>query len=86
MVVLRYPYVAMVPQWDLLNLLAEAAAEEPSFTLRMRTEVTELVRENGRVRGVRYRTADGAAGEIRADLTVACDGRGSIARQRNCRR
>src|SRR2546423_3714694 len=77
----RYPYVAMVPQWDLLNLLAESAAEEPSFTLRMRTEVTELIRENGRVEGVRYRTADGVTGEIRADLTVACDGRWSIARE-----
>jgi 2-polyprenyl-6-methoxyphenol hydroxylase-like FAD-dependent oxidoreductase len=77
----RYPYIAMVPQWDLLNLLAEAGTEEPSFTLRMRTEVTGLAREGGRVRGVRYRTADGATGEIHADLTVACDGRWSIARQ-----
>src|SRR5512142_348496 len=76
----RYPYIAMVPQWDLLNLLAEAGQEEPSFTLRMRTEVTELIRESGRVRGVRYCTSDGATGEIRADLTVACDGRWSIAR------
>src|SRR5512141_1757704 len=25
----RHPYVAMVPQWDLLTLLAEAAQEEP---------------------------------------------------------
>lgn len=77
----RYPYVAMVPQWDLLNLLAEAAKEEPNFTLRMRTEVTELVRESGRVQGVRYRTQNGATGEVRAELTVACDGRWSIARQ-----
>ena len=46
----RYPYVAMVPQWDLLNLLADAGREEPSFTLRMRTEVTDL-REAGRVAG-----------------------------------
>src|SRR5262245_12434432 len=77
----RYPYIAMVPQWDLLNLLADAGKEEPSFTLRMRTEVTELIRESGRVLGVRYRTQDGNSGEIRADLTVACDGRRSIARQ-----
>jgi 2-polyprenyl-6-methoxyphenol hydroxylase-like FAD-dependent oxidoreductase len=27
----RYPYIAMVPQWDLLDLLAEAAWAEPSF-------------------------------------------------------
>ena len=34
----------MVPQWDLLTLLAEAAEAEPTFTLRMRHEVTGLVR------------------------------------------
>jgi 2-polyprenyl-6-methoxyphenol hydroxylase-like FAD-dependent oxidoreductase len=75
----RHPYIAMVPQWDLLDLLAEAGKQEPSFTLRMRTEVSELIRESGRVRGVRYRTDDGISGEVRADLTVACDGRWSIA-------
>jgi 2-polyprenyl-6-methoxyphenol hydroxylase-like FAD-dependent oxidoreductase len=76
----RHPYVAMVPQWDLLNLLAEAANQEPTFTLRMRTEVTDLIQESGRVRGVRYRGDDGTTGEIRAELTVACDGRWSVAR------
>jgi 2-polyprenyl-6-methoxyphenol hydroxylase-like FAD-dependent oxidoreductase len=75
-----HPYIAMVPQWDLLNLLADAAAEEPTFTLRMHAEVTELIREDGRVQGVRYRAEDGASHELRADLTVACDGRWSIAR------
>ncbi|MCU1648745.1 MAG: FAD-dependent oxidoreductase [Nocardia sp.] len=74
----RHKYIAMVPQWDLLNLLARAADTEPTFRLRMNTEVTELVREAGRVVGVRYRTKDGATGTIRADLTVACDGRTSI--------
>lgn len=74
-----HPYIAMVPQWDLLNLLAEAAQTEPTFTLRMQTEVTGLLHENGRVAGVRYRDPDGP-GELRADLTVACDGRWSIAR------
>jgi len=49
-----HPYIAMVPQWDLLNLLAEAAKAEPSFTLRMKTEVTGLLREGGKVTGVRY--------------------------------
>ena len=37
-----HPVLALVPQWDLLNLLAEAGQKEPSFTLRMRTEVTGL--------------------------------------------
>ena len=77
----RYPYIAMTPQWDLLDLLADAGRREPTFTLRMQTEMTDLIREGDRVSGVRYRTADGATGEIRADLTVACDGRGSRARR-----
>ncbi|WP_199430410.1 FAD-dependent oxidoreductase [Qaidamihabitans albus] len=76
----RHPYIAMVPQWDLLDLLADAGREEPTFTLRMNTEATELIQEGGRVRGVRYRTAEGESGELRAELTVACDGRGSMSR------
>jgi 2-polyprenyl-6-methoxyphenol hydroxylase-like FAD-dependent oxidoreductase len=75
-----YNYVAMVPQWDLLNLLAETAGREPAFTLRMRTEATGLVVAHGRVTGVRYRGPDGA-GEIHADLTLACDGRASTLRR-----
>ncbi|MEV4510421.1 FAD-dependent oxidoreductase [Dactylosporangium sp. NPDC049525] len=74
-----HPYITMVPQWDLLNLLAEEARQEPSFTLRMDTEVTGFIHEAGRVQGVRYRTQDGTTGELRATLTVACDGRWSIA-------
>lgn len=77
-----YNYVAMVPQWDLLELLADEARREPSFRLRMNTEATSFLIESGRVNGVRYRTADGRTGELRAALTVACDGRGSLARSR----
>ncbi|MFJ6050322.1 FAD-dependent oxidoreductase [Streptomyces sp. NPDC092307] len=76
----KYNYIAMVPQWDLLDLLADEAAREPSFRLRMNTEATSFLVERGRVTGVRYRTADGGTGELRASLTVACDGRGSLAR------
>jgi 2-polyprenyl-6-methoxyphenol hydroxylase-like FAD-dependent oxidoreductase len=75
-----HPFIAMVPQWDLLNLLAEAAEAEQSFTLRMRTEVTALLAEGGKVTGVRYQGSEGP-GELRAELTVACDGRWSIARR-----
>ncbi|MFL6127365.1 FAD-dependent oxidoreductase, partial [Actinophytocola sp.] len=74
-------YIAMVPQWDLLDLLADAAKQEPTFTLRMETEAFDLVREHGRVVGVRYRTTDGDVGEIHADLTVAADGRHSALRK-----
>ncbi|WP_123665149.1 FAD-dependent oxidoreductase [Actinocorallia herbida] len=77
---MAHPYIAMVPQWDLLDLLADAAREEPTFSLRMNTEATGLVHEDGRVAGVRYQGPDGP-GELRAELTVACDGRWSLARR-----
>lgn len=75
-----HPYIAMVPQWDLLNLLADAGRAEPTFTLRMSTEVTGLLWEGDRVSGVRYRDA-GGEGELHADLTIGCDGRGSLVRR-----
>ncbi|RRO16354.1 FAD-dependent oxidoreductase [Saccharopolyspora rhizosphaerae] len=77
---IKYNYIAMVPQWDFLDMLAEAGKAEPTFTLRMNTEATELIQEGGLVRGVRYRTAGGETGELRATLTVACDGRKSFVR------
>ncbi|QGQ20630.1 FAD-dependent oxidoreductase [Cellulomonas sp. JZ18] len=77
---LRHPYVAMVPQWDLLTLLAEAAAQEPTFDLRVRHEVTGVLREGDRVTGVELRTPDGPR-RLRADLVVACDGRWSVVRR-----
>lgn len=77
---LRHPYVAMVPQWDLLDLLAEAARTEPTFTLRTEHEVTGVVRDGNRVVGVDYTTPSGP-GQLGADLVVACDGRWSTVRE-----
>ncbi|WP_230207940.1 FAD-dependent oxidoreductase [Microlunatus sp. Gsoil 973] len=71
-----YHHIALAPQWDLLSLLAETAAEEPSFRLLMNTEVLGPVVDHGRVVGARVRSADGES-VIKADLTVACDGRNS---------
>jgi 2-polyprenyl-6-methoxyphenol hydroxylase-like FAD-dependent oxidoreductase len=67
------PYVALMPQWDFLDFVADAARRYPAFELRQRCEGAALIEEGGRVRGVR--TADG--GEIRARLTIAADGRDS---------
>ncbi len=64
----------MIPQWDLLNLLAEAGNEEPTYTLRTEHEVTGVVRDGTRVIGVDYQTSTGS-GRLLADLVVACDGR-----------
>ncbi|HEY2203742.1 MAG TPA: FAD-dependent oxidoreductase [Pseudonocardia sp.] len=81
----RHKHIAMVPQWDFLELLAGEAEREPAFSLRRNAQVIGLVTEDRRVVGVRYRDRgpDGALGaehELRAPLTVACDGRDSTVR------
>ena len=75
-----HKHIAMVPQWDFLQLLANAGREEPSFVLRLGVEVIGLLREHGSVVGVRYREANGSDAELRAAVTVACDGRTSTVR------
>lgn len=77
---LRHPYIAMVPQWDLLDLLAGAGRLEPAFELRMEHEVTGVVRDGERVTGVEYRSPEGD-GRLLADLVVAADGRWSLLRR-----
>jgi 2-polyprenyl-6-methoxyphenol hydroxylase-like FAD-dependent oxidoreductase len=72
-------FIAFMPQWEFLDFVAEQARRYPTFHLRMQAEVTELVEENGRVVGVRATTPEGPL-EVRAALTVGCDGRGSTVR------
>ncbi|MFI0417879.1 FAD-dependent oxidoreductase [Spongiactinospora sp. 9N601] len=77
----RHQHIALVPQWDFLNLLAEAAAGSPHFHLAQHAEVTGLLRQGGRVCGVRYADKDtGRTGELTAPLVVAADGRHSTVR------
>jgi 2-polyprenyl-6-methoxyphenol hydroxylase-like FAD-dependent oxidoreductase len=73
-------FIALMPQWDFLDFLAEHGKRYPTFDLRMRVEATDLIREDGRVVGVRAKTPDGDL-DIRADLVVACDGRHSTLRR-----
>ena len=73
-------FVALMPQWDLLNFLAAEASRYPSFTVRMGWEATGLIEQDGVIIGVRCNTPDGPQ-EIRADLTVGCDGRHAISRE-----
>ena len=76
----RYPYVLMLPQTSFLELVAAEARRCPNFRLVMGARVKELIREDGVIRGVRYRTTDGPR-EIRATLTVGADGRFSKVRR-----
>lgn len=73
-------FITLMPQWDLLDMLAQAGAEYPSFHLRMGAQVTEVLRWSGRVRGV---VAETPGGPLRVDaaLVVAADGRNSTVRR-----
>ena len=75
----RCGFVAFMPQWDFLDFLAAQARRLPAFRLRMQAEATQLIEEAGRVAGVRGEAPDGPF-EVRADLTVAADGRHSVLR------
>jgi 2-polyprenyl-6-methoxyphenol hydroxylase-like FAD-dependent oxidoreductase len=76
----KYPFIALIPQWDFLNLIAQQAQKYSNFTLLMEAEAQELVFEGERVGGVRYQT-NGRRCTLLADLTVAADGRHSTLRQ-----
>ncbi len=77
----RCKFIALMPQWDFLNFLAEQGKRYPAFHLLMKAEVTDLIEESGRVAGVRAKTDEGDL-EVRADLVVGADGRHSTVRQR----
>src|SRR5258708_741286 len=65
----RCKFIALMPQWDFLNFLAEKGKSYPSFHLRTRAEPVDLIEEGGRVTGVRAPTPGGEL-EKRPDLTV----------------
>ncbi len=74
-------YIALMPQWDFLKFLSAQGRRYPTFDLRMSADATDIVVENGRVVGVRAETAEGPL-VVRADLSVACDGRHSTLRDK----
>lgn len=75
-------FIAFIPQWDFLNFLAEKAKAFPDFRLLLSTEATDVIREGGRVVGVRAKDAQGEEIEIRAELVVGADGRHSTLREK----
>jgi 2-polyprenyl-6-methoxyphenol hydroxylase-like FAD-dependent oxidoreductase len=71
-------FVAMMPQWDLLDFIAGQGRRYPTFDLRMSTEATGLTFDTaGRASGVTL-----ASGEtLPARLVIAADGRRSVLRE-----
>ena len=74
-------FIALMPQWDFLDFVAQQARRYPAFQLEMQAEVTGLIEEGGRVAGVRATTPQGGL-TVRAELVVGADGRHSIVRER----
>jgi 2-polyprenyl-6-methoxyphenol hydroxylase-like FAD-dependent oxidoreductase len=77
----KYPFIAMMPQWDFLNFLRESGKRFASLQVMMNANATDLIRSNDSVVGVNADTPEGPI-EIRAGLTIGCDGRHSIVRER----
>jgi 2-polyprenyl-6-methoxyphenol hydroxylase-like FAD-dependent oxidoreductase len=77
----KYPFIAMMPQWDFLNFLRENGKRFASLKVMMNANVTDLVWSGSEVVGVGADTPEGAI-EIRAGLTIGCDGRHSTLRAR----
>ncbi|HWU93416.1 MAG TPA: FAD-dependent oxidoreductase [Sphingomicrobium sp.] len=71
-------FVALMPQWDFLDFLAQEASHYPTFALRMQAEVVDLLFDGDRIAGVRLEDGE----EVRARLTIAADGRSSILREK----
>ena len=74
-------YIALMPQWDFLNFLAEHGRRYSQFDLRMRAEATDLIEQAGKIVGVRVKTPEGEL-IVHADLVVGCDGRHSTVREK----
>ena len=77
----RCKFVALMPQWDFLNFMAERARVYPTFKLMMRAEATDLIFSGERITGCRVQTPGGPL-DIRAEITIGADGRHSTVRAR----
>ena len=77
-----HPYIRFMPQWDFLDVLADAAETLPNFRLLRRHEVTDVRRADGVVTGVSAQGPNGPV-EVTARLTVAADGRDSVVRDQS---
>src|ERR1700710_1587959 len=77
----NFPFIAFMPQWDFLNFLRESGKRYPSLKVMMNSDAPDLIWSGDTVAGVKADTPEGPL-EIRADLTIGCDGRHSVVRDK----
>jgi 2-polyprenyl-6-methoxyphenol hydroxylase-like FAD-dependent oxidoreductase len=75
-----FPFILRMPQSRVLEFVTRQAVQYPDVRLSLSARVEQLIEENGRVAGVRYRSSDGLR-EVRANLIVGADGRFSRVRE-----
>lgn len=73
-------FIAMMPQWNFLDFVAEEASKFPNFHLLKSTASKNFIKENGKISGIIASDATGEL-EIHAKLVVAADGRKSLLRE-----
>jgi 2-polyprenyl-6-methoxyphenol hydroxylase-like FAD-dependent oxidoreductase len=74
-------FIALMPQWDFLNFLAEKAKAFPHFRLMMEAKAVDLLSSGDRIAGLVVETKDGPL-NIEADLVIGADGRHSTIREK----
>jgi 2-polyprenyl-6-methoxyphenol hydroxylase-like FAD-dependent oxidoreductase len=72
-------FVALMPQWDFLDFLADQARRFPMFELQMNAEADDLRAKDGRIAGLHAATPRGEL-VVHADLVIGADGRHSTVR------
>ncbi len=77
----NYPFIAFMPQWDFLNFLRARGEKFPQLKVMMNANATDLIWSGDSVTGVIADTSEGPV-RIGAELTIGCDGRHSIVRER----
>ncbi|MGZ5919331.1 MAG: FAD-dependent oxidoreductase [Hyphomicrobium sp.] len=74
-------FIALMPQWDFLDFLAEHAKRYPSFKLKMLAEVDGLLQDGDAIVGLTAKCPQGRL-EVTSDLVIGADGRHSIVREK----
>jgi 2-polyprenyl-6-methoxyphenol hydroxylase-like FAD-dependent oxidoreductase len=77
----NYPFIAFMPQWDFLDFLRARGQKFPQLKVMMKANATDLIWSGDSVTGVIADTPEGPV-RIDAELTIGCDGRHSIVRER----
>jgi 2-polyprenyl-6-methoxyphenol hydroxylase-like FAD-dependent oxidoreductase len=69
-------FIALMPQWDLLDFLSTEVRKYPNARILMEHKVTDLLKDpqTGHILGARAESPAGPV-DIQAPLTVGCDGR-----------